>query len=222
MHPTRIPTAPNPDIFHTAVDRIDAANALDPHTTVVAGIPVPHELHYARRMSRRLDMLEPTASEALRLAVRCQHLQRWMIPRSSYPLTRAGYHRWRSDLARFHADRAADILRGVGYDEGTIRRVQSLVRKEGLKTDPEAQTLEDVACLVFLEDEFGDFAARHDEEKVIHILVRTWGKMSPRGHAAALGLDLPADQRALIEKALARPPAPSPNSATPPAALEDH
>ena len=204
-------------LLSIATARINAANALDPNTTVVEGAPVPHELHYSRRMSRRLEMLDPGASEALRLAVRCQHLQRWMIPRSYYPLTRAGYHRWRTDLSRFHADRAADILQGVGYDEATVARVQSLVRKEGLKTDAETQTLEDVACLVFLEDEFGDFASRHDEEKVIHILVRTWGKMSPRGHAAALALNLPPDQRALIEKALARASSP----AAPPAAPAD-
>jgi hypothetical protein len=169
-------------------------------------------------MSQWLDRLEPGATEALRVAVRCQHLQRWMIPRSQYPMTRAGYHRWRAELARFHADRAAEILNDAGYDEITVRRVQSLVRKEGLKTDPETQTLEDVACLVFLEDEFGDFAARHEEEKVVNILARTWGKMSPRGRTAALGLDLPAAQRALIGKALAQGSGP----ATPPGAPAGH
>jgi hypothetical protein len=80
-------------------------------------------------------------------------------------MTRAGYHQWRTTLARFHADEAAAILRGVGYDEATVARVQSLVRKEGLKTDPETQTLEDVACLVFLEDEFREFARKHDEAR---------------------------------------------------------
>jgi hypothetical protein len=196
----------NPDLFQTAIARIDGANALDPNHTLVDGMPVPHELHYAGRMSQWLDRLEPGASETLRLAVRCQHVRRWMIPRSQYPMTRAGYHQWRTTLARFHADQAAEILREVGYAEPTIRRVQSLVRKEGLKTDPETQTLEDVACLVFLEDEFSDFARRHDEQKVLGILAKTWGKMSERGRAAALRLDLPPADRALIEKALAMPP----------------
>lgn len=191
-------------LLPAAISRIDAANAEDPNRSLVDGQPVPHELHYARRMTQWLERLEPGASDALRLAVRCQHLRRWMIPRSQYPMTRAGYHRWRADLGRFHAEKAAEILGGVGYDGATVARVQSLVRKEGLKTDPETQTLEDAACLVFLEDEFGDFAARHDEEKIVNILVRTWGKMSQRGRAAALALDLPAPQRALIEKALAR------------------
>ena len=157
-------------------------------------------------MTEWLVRLEPGASEALRLAARSQHLCRWMIPRSDYPMTRQGYHQWRTTLARFHADKAGEILRDVGYDEPTVSRVQSLLRKEGLKSDPETQALEDVACLVFLEHEFSDFARRHDEAKVINILARTWKKMSSRGHAAALALDLPPEDRALVQKALASSP----------------
>lgn len=201
----------NPERFRDAISRIDAANALDPNR----GADGPHELHYARRMTEWLDRLEPGASEALRLAVRCQHLRRWVIPRSNYPMTRAGYHRWRSTLARFHAEEAGKILREVGYDDTTVGRVQALVRKEKLRTDPEAQTLEDVVCLVFLEDEFSDFARRHDEEKVLGILAKTWGKMSPRGRDAALALRLAPGDRALIEKALAQPPATPPWPAGP-------
>ena len=192
----------SPDRYRRAVERFDDANRQDPNRTVVDGEEVADELLYAQRMSRWLERLERGASEALRLAVRCQHLCRWMIPRSQYPMTRPGYHQWRSTLARFHADQAAQILRDVGYDAATVGRVQSLVRKEGLKTEPEAQTLEDVACLVFLENEFGDFAAKHDEQKVVGIVSKTWRKMSDRGRAVALALDLPARERALIEKAL--------------------
>ena len=206
-----------PDRFQLALDRIDAAHAEDPD--VVAGrdgAKVPHELAYAGRMTAWLDRLEPRASEALRLAVRCQHLRRWTIPRSQYPMTRGGYHQWRTALARFQADEAAAILRSVGYDDATVSRVQSLVRKEGIKTDAETQTLEDVACLVFLEDEFADFAAKHDEQKVVAILRRTWGKMSERGRAAAVGLDLGPAERTLVEKALtetaATPARPSPEA----------
>jgi hypothetical protein len=210
----------HPERFHEAVARIDAANAADPNRTAVNGAQVPHELHYARRMTEWLDRLEPAASEALRLAVRCQHLCRWMIPRADFPMTRAGYHQWRTTLGRFHADQAAEFLRAVGYDEPTVARVQSLVRKEGLKTDPETQALEDVACLVFLEDELADFAARHDGEKVVAILRKTWGKMSPRGREAAMALDLPPAARGLLTKALAAPPAapadPAPAPTNPP------
>src|SRR3954447_23737202 len=206
----------DPTRFDHAIARIDAANAEDPNRTTVDGVAEPHELYYARRMTQWPNRLEPSASEALRLAVRCQHLRRWAIPRANFPTTRAGYHQWRTTLARFHADEAAKILREVGYDGATISRVQRLVRKKGLKSDLETQTLEDAACLVFLEDELADFARRHDEAKVVTILQKTWGKMSQRGRDAAGGLDLAAAQRDLIRKALAGPPAAPAGPAPPP------
>ena len=67
--------------------------------------------------------------------------------------------------------------------------------------------LEDTACLVFLEHELAAFAAKHDEPKLVQILERTWRKMSPRGRAAALALELSPPARALIEKATAEPSA---------------
>jgi hypothetical protein len=127
---------------------------------------------------------------------------RWTIPRSTYPSGRAGYHRWRTALQKFHAERAAEILRRVGYDDATIARVQSLLRKKALQTDADSQLLEDVACLVFLEHYFGEFALEHDEHKVIGILRKTWGKMSPVGREAAMGLNFAPAQRELIDKAL--------------------
>ncbi len=117
-------------------------------------------------------------------------------------MTRAGYHQWRTTLYTFHADAADKILREVGYDDAAIARVRSLLRKERLKADPQTQALEDVACLVFLESYFADFALKHDEQKVIDILRRTWKKMSDRGRAAAMELPLPAEARRLVEKAL--------------------
>jgi hypothetical protein len=203
--------------FDLALARIDAANAQDPNRTVAGGVAMPHELHYARRMTQWLARLEPEASEALRLAVRCQHLCRWMIPRSQFPMTRAGYLEWRATLGRFHADKAAEILRGVGYGDADVARVQSLVRKERIKADAEAQTLEDVACLVFLEDEFTDFSSKHDEEKVVRIVARTWAKMSARGREAARALPLSPAASELVRKALAW----ATGQAAPPAAPAD-
>ena len=188
--------------FQSAIGRFDQANSEDPNREVHEGRQHPKELLYARRMSRWLDQLEPEASEPLRLAVRSQHIRRWEIPREDYPKGRDGYRRWRTDLGRFHAETAGRILQEVGYDETTISRVQSLLRKERLKTDPECQLLEDVICLVFLEFYLQDFAQEHDEEKLINILRRTWKKMSPRGHKAALQLDLPDSLRALVRKAI--------------------
>ena len=193
----------DPERVSRAMAAFDAANTDDPNLETVDGTPQPKELIYARRMTECLAELEPDASVALRLAVRCQHLCRWTIPRDRYPSGRAGYRRWRSDLADFHAEKAGTILRDVGYDDATVARVQALVRKERFKTDPEAQTLEDVACLVFLEHYLDDFSSQHDQPKLVDILRKTWKKMSPRGRSAALELNLSAEVRALIELALA-------------------
>ncbi|MEK6711104.1 MAG: DUF4202 domain-containing protein [Nitrospinota bacterium] len=188
--------------FQAAMERLDAANREDPHREVFEGEEYPKELLYALRMTEWLGRLEPGASEALRLAVRSQHLCRWAIPRGRYPKDRKGYLQWRTELARFHAERAGAILREAGYGEETAARVQSLLRKERLKSDPEAQLLEDVACLVFLESYFLDFSRQHGEEKIIDILRKTWKKMSPRGQEAALAMALPPEAGALVGKAL--------------------
>jgi hypothetical protein len=183
-----------PPPFDRAIALIDAANAADPHGK---------ELVYSRRMTAWLERLAPDAPAALRLAARAQHLRRWAIPRADFPMDRIGYLAWRTTLYKFHADQTSVILRGAGYDEETIDRVAGLIRKERIKADADAQTLEDVICLVFLENYFADFAAGHDDEKVVHILRRTWRKMSDRGHQLALELPLPAEARRLVERALA-------------------
>jgi hypothetical protein len=182
-----------------ALARIDAVHAEDPDKEGGR----PKELVYAERMSAWLSKLAPQASEALRLAVRCQHLRRWAIPRGAYPEGKPGYLRWRREQALAHAALAGEILVQAGYGAETVRRVQSLIRKERVKLDPEAQLVEDAACLVFLEFEFAGFAAKHDEAKLVEILRKTWAKMSPQGQKEALGLQLPAHLRATVGKALA-------------------
>jgi hypothetical protein len=183
--------------FDDAVKAIDAVHAEDPQG---------RELAYAQRMSAWLEKLEPKASEALRLAVRCQHLRRWSLPRADYPEGRVGYLRWRKEESVAHAALAGELLHGAGYDTETIGRVQSLVKKERIKQDPDAQALEDAASLVFLEFELAGFAPKHDEAKLVDILQKTWAKMSPRGQAAALELKLAAPLRALVEKAVEKAP----------------
>ena len=187
--------------FDEAIARFDAAHAEDPEQD---GAGAPKELLYAQRMSAWLEKLAPQASESLRLATRCQHIRRWAIPRSDYPEGKVGYLRWRKEESLAHAALAGEVLEKVGYDAEAVKRVQSLIKKERIKHDPEAQLLEDTACLVFLEYEFADFAAKHDEAKLVDILRKSWGKMSPRGHEAALALRLPAPLRVLVEKALAK------------------
>ena len=193
------------DRFRRAGERFDAANAEDPNRELVDGVAQPKELVYARRMTACLDRFRPDAPEAVRLAARCQHIRRWTIPRADYPAGRDGYRRWRMDLARFHASTAAAILRGVGYRDDVVARVESLLRKERLKADPDVQLLEDVICLVFIEHYLADFAPKHDDETLLGVLRKTWRKMSDAGQRAALALDLPANVRALVERAVASP-----------------
>ena len=194
---------PNSGRFDEAIARFDAAHAEDPESEVSRGAEHPKELLYAQRMSAWLASLAPDASEPLKLAVRAQHIRRWSIPRTAYPMNVEGYRKWRAEEARAHAETAGRILAEVGYDEATIRRVQALVRKERLKQDPEAQLLEDVTCIVFLENYFAGFAEKHDQDTLVRVLRKTWKKMSARGHAAALGLDLSPQLRAIVDKALA-------------------
>jgi len=183
---------------------IDAANALDPNKIEVDGEPQPAELAYGRRMSETLARLAPHASEHLRIAARGQHIERWTSPRASYPAGRVGYLKWRKHLQGFHARRIGDIMMAAGYDAGEVERVGALVRKERLKSDPDAQMIEDVACVVFLEHYLGDFLARTDEEKLAGILAKTWNKMSPLGRDEARKLALPSAVPRLLEQGLAR------------------
>ena len=185
-----------------AIHRFDAANGEDPNTELVDGKPIPKELIYGQRMSERLSAFAPEAPEAVKLAARAQHIRRWEVPRSSYPEGRAGYLKWRTDLYKRHGEIAGAIMREVGYDDVLVERVQTLLRKRGLKTDPDVQLLEDVICLVFLEHYFHDFAQQHDEAKLISIVKKTWKKMSERAHEAALQLDYASEDLALIQKAL--------------------
>lgn len=185
-----------------AIARIDELHREDPETIAVDGVPRPAELVYAERMSAMLQDLLPAASEALCLAARAQHVHRWSLPRARYPMNRAGYHAWRNEQKRRHAAAAVEIMRACDYDDATMARVAALVRKEGLKSDPEAQMLEDVSCLVFLEHYAEAFARKHPESKTVGILAKTWRKMSPEGHAALEQRQVPKPVRELLARAL--------------------
>ena len=186
-----------------ALAAFDALNAQDPNTIQVEGQAQPKELHDALAMTRWVDALYPQAGEAVRLAARCQHLCRWQSPRSNYPEGRAGYLRWRTELKKFHAEKAAEVLRTVGYDESVIEAVRAINLKQGLKSNPDVQMVEDALCLVFLETQFEGYLDQWEKEKVIGILRKTWGKMSVAGHQAALQLSMSERARSLIEAALA-------------------
>lgn len=188
--------------FELVLRRFDAENARDPNVERVAGQSYPRELIYAQWLTDWVLKLAPNAGEPLRLAARCQHLCRWEIPRNSYPLDKPGYLRWRADLKKFHADKAGEILREVGYDAATIQRVQELNLKQNFPADLEVRVLEDALCLVFLERQFAALAAKSDEDKMINALQKSWKKMTPTAQAEALKLDYGPQELGLIKKAL--------------------
>jgi len=189
--------------FHAAISAFDAANSEDPHTLLVEGVERPRELVHAERLSAWVERLQPDASEALRLAARCQHIRRWQSPRESFPAGRVGYLQWRTQLGRFHADTAARLLEEVGYERELIDAVRRINLKQGLHSNPDTQTMEDALCLAFLEFEFAEFCAKYPAEKVLEVVQKTWKKMSARGHELALGLPFSPASLAIVKRALA-------------------
>lgn len=186
-----------------AIDRFNALNETDPRSATVQGLTRPYELVQAERLEAWVLRLAPHASDALRLAARCQHLLRFRVPRKSYPADRIGYLKWRKDLARFHADQAELVMAEVGIDPVVRAQVRKIQLKQELKQDPEAQTMEDALCLAFLEHELDEFAAGHEDPKVIDIIRKTWRKMSETGHEHALRLKLSDRATTLVSTALA-------------------
>lgn len=191
------------DRFEAAVAAIDAANSADPNTIVVRGATRPKELAHAELVTDWVKRLVRPPGEALLLAARAHHLRRWALPRNSHPTGRSGYLRWRKALHRRHADDVAVILRDVGYDDDTITRVQEIVRKQRLGKDPEVQALEDALCLVFIETQLHELAARTEPDKMVEIIRKTAAKMSVPALDLAVELDLPDDDRVLLSRALA-------------------
>jgi hypothetical protein len=192
----------NEDRFREAIRRFDDENARDPNVETVEGATWPRELLHARRLSRWVMQLCPNATEHLRLASRCQHICRWQMPREKYPMDRAGYLRWRNALKAFHANKAGEILREVGYLEQTIAKVQDLNLKKNFPHDPESRVLEDALCLIFLEHQLAPLAEKTTEEKILNALRKSWTKMTERARETALKLPLASRERTLLEKAL--------------------
>jgi hypothetical protein len=191
--------------FNEAIRQFDLINAADPNLDTVDGIAYPRELLYATRLTNALLQLQPQATEPLRLAARCQHLARWTIPRNSYPMTRPGYLQWRNDLKSFHANKAASVLREIGYPDDVIARVHLLVTKQEFPRDPDAQTLEDALCLVFLQFQLDDLARKTPEPKILNALRKSWQKMSPAARNLALQLNLSPTSQSLLHRALSLP-----------------
>lgn len=195
-------------MYEKAVELIDDANREDPNMESDGEKEWPKESLYAYRMSDMQERYAPDADDAVKLAIRAQHIQRWKSPRDAYPMDRKGYLKWRSDLYKFHAETVGKLLEQVGYDEEFIERVKKAVAKRGLKSNPDTQLLEDVTDLVFIEHYMLAFANKHpeySEEKWIDIIRKTWNKMSPEAQQFALAgnITLPEPLVPLIQKAVA-------------------
>jgi uncharacterized protein DUF4202 len=187
--------------LQAALTAFDRANAQDPKKEIQEGKEVPYELLYAQWMTKWVNTLDPNASEAVLLAARCQHLCRWMIPRTDFDPGRIGYLKWRKRLYQFHAEKAGEILREAGYPEETIEKVQAINLKKSLK-DPDTQTIEDALCLVFLEFQFHDFVKKTPPEKMPDIIKKSWAKMSPKAREFALTLNFSKEELELIQKSI--------------------
>jgi len=193
--------------YQAAIAAFDRANAQDPNKETVEGKEYPKELLYAQRMTEMQERFAPEASEAVKLAVRAQHIQRWKSPRSDYPMDKPGYMLWRTNLYKFHAETAGNLMKEVGYDDEMVTRVKTIVGKKELKTNSETQLMEDVVDLVFIEHYMLAFAGQHpeyDEAKWIVIIKKTWNKMSSRAQEFALAgkIRLPEALVPLILKAV--------------------
>ncbi|SHG63044.1 protein of unknown function [Flavobacterium fluvii] len=188
--------------FQNASLWIDAENAQDPNSEIYESKTYPKELLYSNRMYERLLDFHPDASEAVQIASKAQHICRWKVARESYPMDRVGYLKWREDLKKFHAKLTAEILEKAGYPQAFIDRVSFLIEKKLLKKDEETQLLEDVICLVFLEYYLDPFVHKHDTEKLKNIILKTWNKMSDKGHQEALKINYTDANLQLIKDAL--------------------
>jgi hypothetical protein len=193
------------ELLARASAAIDAANSADPTTIVVRGAPTPLALAHGRLAADWVQRLHPDAPDEWLLAARAHHLRRWELPRSDYPEGRSGYHRWKRDQRRRHADDVAALLAPLGVAEPSIERVQSLVRRDTLADDPGAQAVEDAACLVFIETQLAGIAARFDRDQLIDVLRKTARKMSPAALAAAASIPIDDAAAGLLAAALDQP-----------------
>ncbi len=194
-------------IYQEARALIDAANSADPNQVAADGKEWPKELLYSERMSEMLERYKPDADDAMKLAIRAQHIERWKSPRNAYPMDRIGYLKWRKDLYKIQANRAAELMLQAGFEEAEIERARNAVAKKNIKGNPDTQLLEDVTDLVFMEHYMLEFVGKHPdytEEKWVEIIQKTWNKMSSNAHEFALSgaIKLPESLVPLVQKAV--------------------
>jgi hypothetical protein len=188
--------------FQPATEALKAAHLLDPNMVQTGSGPIPAEWLYIQRLLTSMQQVYPDASEALTIAVYCQHLFRWEIKRTEYPEGRIGYYQWRNYLGEYQAEKAASILKSGGYTDDFVQEVTAILKKLNISRLEESQKLEDVVCLVFLEHYMQDFMHGKTEAQLVQIVQKTWNKMSDHGHHVALQLNLPEPTRRIVKQAL--------------------
>ena len=187
--------------IQAAFNAFDDYNSADPETELVDGKNTPRALVYGQRMSARLNQFDSNASEAVQLSARCQHVGRWEIARNTYAMDKKGYFQWRHAEKVHQCNIADKILRECEFDEVIIEKVKFLLMKKELQSNSDTKLLEDVICLVFIEFYLEEFAAKHDDEKVIDILQKTIKKMTPKAIDEISSLSLSDKIKLLIQKA---------------------
>jgi hypothetical protein len=196
---------PDDDRFRRAIAAIDQANGDDPNRITVGGVERPKEQAHAEAMTAWVLRLDPAATEEQRIAARAHHLRRWSIPRGTFPEGRAGYLKWRTTLRKQHAEEVGGIMRSVGYDDASVERVQQIINKVKLSSDPVVQVHEDALCLVFIETQLAQVADQLGDDKSVDVIAKTAKKMSQRAIELVADLPLGDHERALIARALAEP-----------------
>lgn len=189
------------DKLQYVLDQIDALNSEDPRIVTADGIEYPYERLYSEWLTGWVKRLEPNPTEELLIVARGQHVQRWKTPRDSYPEGRQAYLQWRNDLKKTHAATVTSIMREAGYPDEAVNKVERIIMKKNIR-DPENQTVEDALCLTFLQHQFAEFRLKEDEETMLRILRKTWGKMGDLGKTQALSLQLDKPEQDLLAKAL--------------------
>ena len=188
--------------FGRLIERIDRLNSADPNVENIGGSVRSREVVYSQQLTRWVLKLSPQATEPLRIAARGQHVRRWTIPRSRYPMDRRGYLRWREALKAMHIETVAELMRDEGYPREMIDRVRIIMSKRRIADDAESQTLEDALCLVFLETQLAELRRKTSDEKMKGIIQKTWQKMSAQARSEALKLPLPEEEQHYLRRAL--------------------
>lgn len=184
-----------------AFDLFDAYNKKDPNQITWNGESFPQEYFLAIKLYDWVRQLDPEADEMLLLASRCQHIGRWEIPREQYAPGREGYLKWRKELASYHANKAGEILREVGYSADQVHAVEDIILKKKIKVNSAVQTMENALCLVFLAYQYEEFYPKH-RDKIVNILKKSLLKMDAHGHRFALSLSYDAEGEVYIKEAL--------------------